>query len=117
MHTYHIVGLLEPRRQLVVEIIDGSDRHEVSPPLRTIILRSTHPWALQPSMERESRHEVILARRETGEADACNADEACFLRNDLDVAEGPQDVNKSSCKLDDRRIGAGEEGLEREPSA
>jgi hypothetical protein len=52
-------------------------------------------------MERETRNEVILARRESGEADACHADEARLLRNDLDVAEGTQDVDESPREFDD----------------
>ena len=64
-------------------------------PRRTIVLLPSHPWAFQPSMERETRNEVILSRREAGEADACDADEARFLRNDLNVAESTQDVDES----------------------
>jgi hypothetical protein len=67
-------------------------------------------------MERETRNEVILPRREPGEADACSADEARFLRNDLNVAEGTQDVDESPGEVHDRWIGASKEGLEREAS-
>ena len=67
-------------------------------------------------MERETRNEVILSRREAGEADACDADEARFLRNDLNVAEGTQDVDESPGEVHDRWIAASKEGLEREAS-
>jgi hypothetical protein len=67
-------------------------------------------------MERETRNEVILPRREPGEADACDADEARFLRNDLNVAEGTQDVDESPGEVHDRWIGASKEGLERKAS-
>jgi hypothetical protein len=68
-------------------------------------------------MERETRNEMILARREPGEADASNADQSRFLRNDLDVAEVPQDADELHRERDDRWIGASEEGLERVLSA
>jgi hypothetical protein len=116
LHTHRIVGLLKPGFQLVIEIVDGPDRHEVSAPCRTIVLLSSHPWAFQPSMERETRNEMIPARREPGEADPSNADESRFLRNDLDVAESTQDVDESQGEVDDRWIGASKEGLEREAS-
>ena len=116
LHTYRIVGLLKPGFQLVVQVIDGSDGHEVNAPRRTIVLLPSHPWAFQPSVERETRNEVILPRREPGEADACNADEARFLRNDLNVAEGTQDVDESPGEVHDRWIGASKEGLERKAS-
>jgi hypothetical protein len=67
-------------------------------------------------MERETRNEMILARREPGEADASHADESGFLRNDLDVAETTQDVDESQGEVNDRWIGASKEGLEREAS-
>jgi hypothetical protein len=67
-------------------------------------------------MERETRNEMILARREPCEADASNADESRFLRNDLDVAESTQEVDESQGEVDDRWIGASKEGLEREAS-
>jgi hypothetical protein len=70
LHTHRIVRLLKPGFQLVIKIVDGSDRHEVSAPRRTIVLLSSHPWAFQPSMERETRNEMIPARGEPGEADA-----------------------------------------------
>jgi hypothetical protein len=116
LYTHRIVGLLKPGFQLVIEVVDGPDRHEVSAPLRTIVLLSSHPWAFQPSMERETRNEMILARREPREADASNADESRFLRNDLDVAESTQDVDESQGEVDDRWIGASKKGLEREAS-
>jgi len=116
LHTHRIVGLLKPGFELVVEVIDGSDGHEVSAPRRTIALLSSHPWAFQPSMECETRNEVILPGREPGEADACHADQARFLRNDLDVAKGTQHVDESPGEVDDRWIGASKEGLEREAS-
>jgi len=68
-------------------------------------------------MERKARNEVILARRQPREADACNANEARFLRKDLDVAERAQGLDESSGEIEDRWIGAGEERLEREVSA
>jgi hypothetical protein len=67
-------------------------------------------------MKRKTRNEVISAWREPGEADTSNADEARFLRKDLDVAESTQDVDKSPGKIDDRWIGASKESLEREAS-
>src|SRR5262245_13759905 len=65
-------------------------------------------------MERKTRNEVILAGREAGEADASHADKARFLRNDLDVAKGTQQVDKSPRKVDDRWIGASKKSLKRE---
>jgi hypothetical protein len=67
-------------------------------------------------MERETGDEVILARREPGKADPGDADEACFLRNDLNVAERAQDVDKLPGDADDRWIRASEESFEREVS-
>src|SRR5262245_59119294 len=116
LQTDRIVGLLEPRLQFGVEVVDGSDRHEVSAPLRTIVLLSSHSGAVQPAMERETRDEMLLARREPGEADARNADESRLLRNDLNVAETAQEVDESPREMEDGSIGASEEGLEREAS-
>jgi hypothetical protein len=67
-------------------------------------------------MQRETRDEVILARRQSSKADTCHADEARFLRNDLDIAQGTQDVEVFPGEPDDRWIGASKEGLEREVS-
>jgi len=67
-------------------------------------------------MERKTRNEVILAGRESGEADASNANEPRFLWNDLHVAERTQHVDESPGKLDDRWIRASKESLECEPS-
>lgn len=117
LHPHEIVGLLEPAFQLVVEVAGGSDRHEVRAPARPVVVRSNHPRALQPSMKREARDEVILARREPGEADASHADEPRFLRDDLNVAERTQHLDESPGEADDRRIGAGQESVEREASA
>src|SRR5262245_49769929 len=88
----------------------------MSAPPRTIVLFSGHPCAFQPSMKRESHDEMILARREPGEADAGHADQSRFLGNDLDVAEGAKDVDESPGELNDRWLGARKEGLEREAS-
>ena len=68
-------------------------------------------------MEREVRDEMIFAGRQTRETNASNADEARFLGNDLDVAEGAQDVEESPGQVENGWIGAGEERLEREVSA
>src|SRR5262245_65814880 len=65
-------------------------------------------------MERKGRNEVIFARREPRKADACNANEARFLRNDLDIAEVAQGVDEPPGEVDDRWIGASKERLERE---
>lgn len=86
-------------------------------PRRTIVLFSNDPRASQPSMERKVRNEVTLARRQPREADTCHADEARFLRKDLDVAERAQDLDESSGESENRWIGAGEKRLEREVSA
>jgi hypothetical protein len=88
------VRLLKPVFQFIVEVVDGSNGDEMSAPLRTIVLFSSHPLAFQPSTERKARNEVILAGREPREADAGNADEARFLGNDLNAAEGAQDVDE-----------------------
>ena len=45
-----------------------------------------------------------------------HADEAGFLRNDPDVAQGTRDVDESAGEIDDRRLGPGEESFEREVS-
>jgi hypothetical protein len=116
LHTHRIVGLLKPGFQFVIEILDGPDSYEVSAPVRTIVLLPSHPWGFQPSTERETRNEMILAGREPREANASNTDEPRFLRNDLDVAESTQDVDESQGEVDDRCIGTGKEGLECEAS-
>jgi hypothetical protein len=67
-------------------------------------------------MERETRHEMIFPRRESGEADASHADESGFLRNDLDGTKTTQDVDESQREVDDRWIGASKESAERETS-
>lgn len=47
-------------------------------------------------MKREPRHEVILARRESGKPDARDTDEARLLRKDLDIAERAEHADESS---------------------
>lgn len=114
LHAHQIVRLLKPGLQLVIKVVDRSDRNEVNVPIWTVVLGSNHFWALQPSMERETRHEMILARREPRETDAGDADEPRFLRKDLDIAERAQDVDELPGEPEDRRIGAGKQGVERE---
>jgi len=117
LQTHQIVGLLQPAFQRIVQIFDRSNGHGMDAPPRAIVLCSNHPRTFQPSMQREVGHEVILARRQPGEADAGDADEARFLRNDLNVTEGAQDIEESPRETDDRRIRAREQRLERELSA
>ena len=95
LHSHDVVGLLKPSSELVVEVIDGSDRYEVKTPSRAVIFRSSDPRALQPPVKRESGHEVILARRESGKSDARDTDEAGLLRKDLDIAKRPENVDVS----------------------
>src|SRR5437867_1396146 len=95
LHPDNIVRLLEPRAQFVVEIRGRPDRHEVRSPPRAVVLRPGDSRGLHPPVECEARDEMILPRREPGEAHACDTDEARLLRDDLHVTKGAKHANES----------------------
>jgi hypothetical protein len=111
------VRLLQPRTKLIVEIVRRSNSDEVAPPSRSVIDRPHDSRALHPPTEREGGDEVILTGRESGKPYARNANEARFLRDDLDVAEAAQHADESSSDGEYRRIGTTKERLEREAAA
>jgi hypothetical protein len=68
-------------------------------------------------VKREAGDEMVLSRRQSGEADACYADETRLLRNDLHVAKRAQHPDESFREAENRRIGAPEEVFQREVTA
>ena len=78
---------LQPVTQLVVEVGGRCDSDEVSAPARTVVDCLDNSTVREPSMERERGKKVVLARIETGEADARDGHEAGLLRDHLHVAE------------------------------
>src|SRR5262245_4541479 len=84
------------------------------PPLRPVVVRPADPRGVQPPVKREGCDEVVLSRRQPGEADASDANKARLLRNDLHVAERSQHSNKSPRETENRGIGVAEEVLQRE---
>src|SRR5262245_39986928 len=117
LHANDVVRFLQPGAQLVVQIGGRCDADVVSAPARAVVDCSDNSTVREPAMEGETSEEVVLARRETGEANTRDGDKAGLLREHLDVAERFEQRHVVARGGEDPRRGSGEEGLQRVPAA
>ena len=117
LSAHDVVRLLQPRAKLAVQVGGRCDADVVPAPARTVVDRLDDSPILNPAMEGERGHEVILARIQTGESDAGDGDETGLLGEHLDVAERFEQRDVLARRGQDPGRGAGKERLEREPAA
>src|SRR5687767_11051039 len=87
LQTDNIMSLLQPGAQLIIEVIFRLYIDVVGTPPRAIVVRLNDARTLKPTVQGKTGQETVLARRETCEPNTCDADQACFLRDNLNVSQ------------------------------
>ncbi len=90
LQAHNVVRFLQPAPQLRVKVRACSHPDMVHAPAGPIVDRFGDSRALQPTMQRKVRQEMIPARLEAGEANARHHRQTRLLRDDLHVAKGAE---------------------------